>query len=257
MVQDKILSLYPGTTEGVGSVDIIGAWEMDRYRPGVGTTLGRTYLVLFGWYWVEADNPSAAVLTMVSDVGAAGNGVQVHIEGRDANHREIRETVTLAGAGTGTTTRTFAAGVDGVRRISLIAGTSATTGVITVSNGATALAVLDSAWEKYQEHQRTELYGAQGASSDLTLRFYRRHRRLEETTQYLPLPEVFDWLVELFLAAKIEQFRGNNEGHMMLMGEFAAGLRQMVAWDRRQPGQKRRMYVRRQWGWRRRGGVPL
>ena len=253
---DKILSVYPGTTEGVGSIDIIGAWELDRYRPGVGTTLGRTYLVLWGWYWVENDNPTAAVLTMVSDVGVAGNGVQVRVEGR-VNGREVRETVTLAGAGTGTTANIYDAGVDGVRRISLIGGTTAATGVVTVSNGGTDLVVLDSSWEKYQEHQRTELYGGQGTGSDWTMRFFRRHRRLEADTEYLPLPEDFDHCVELFLGAKIGQFRGKQDEMMMLMGEFTAELQRMVAWDRRQPGQKRRIYVRRQWGWRRRGGVPL
>lgn len=253
---DKVLSVYPGTDEGVGSIDIIGAWEMDRYRPGVGHTLGRSYLVLWGWYWVENDNPTAAVLTMVSSAAAGGNGVQVRIEGRSGN-REVRETVTLAGLGTGTTANTYDAGVDGVRRISLIGGTGAGTGVITVSNGGTDLAVLDSVWERYQEHQRTELYGAQGAASTWTMRFYRKHRRLEATTEYLPLPESFDWLVELFLESKIEKFRGKGQESLMTMGEFNAGLRQMLAWDRRQPGKKRRMYVRRQWGWRRRGGVPL
>jgi len=243
---DKILSVYPSSDEGIGSIDIIGAWELDRYRPGVGTTLGRTYLVLWGWYWVENDNPTAAVLTMVSSAAAAANGVQVRIEGR-VGGRETRETVTLAGLGTGTTTAIFDAGVDGVRRISLIAGTTALTGVVTVSNGTTDLAVLDSVWEKYQEHQRTELYGGQGASSTWSLRYYRRHRRLEGATEYLPLPEDFDHCVELFLGSKIAAFREDPQSSLMLMGEFVSELQRMVAWDRRQPGQKRHIRVRQQW----------
>lgn len=252
---DQILSAFPGSTAGIGSVTIINAWELDQYRPSVGTQLGRDYLVLHGWYWVEADNPSAAVLTMVSDTGAAGNGVQVWIEGRDANGREIRETVTLAGAGTGTTTATFAAGVDGVRRISLIGGTAATTGVVTVSNGATDLAVLDSVWEKFQEHQRSELYSS-ATTTTYTVRYYRRHRRMEAITDYLPIPERFEDLLELWIAAKVGQFRGKLDEHRSMMGEFNARLTEMVAWDRRQPGKKRTLHMRSQWGYRQRGGFP-
>lgn len=252
---DQILSAYPGTDEGIGSIDIINAWELDQYRPGVGTQLGKDYLVLWGWYWVEADNPTAAVLTMVSSAGAAGNGVQVWIEGRDANGREIRETVTLAGAGTGTTTATFAAGTDGVRRIALIGGTAATTGVVTVSNGATDLAVLDSVWEKYQEHQRTELYTS-STTTTYTVRYFRRHRRLEADADYLPIPERFEDLIELWIAAKVGQFRGNMDEHVSQLSEYKQRLREMIAWDRRQPGKKRQLHIRRQWGYRRRGGFP-
>ena len=254
---DKIFPPYPDAAEGVGSIDIVGAWELDRYRPGAGSTFGRSTIVLWGLYWVEADMPAAGTITATSGAGAAGNGVQVRLEGRDANDREIRETLTLAGAGTATSTATFAAGVDGIRRISLIGGTGAATGVITCASGGTTLAVLDSVWEKFQEHQRTEYYGGgTGGTTAMTLRFYRKHRRLEADTEYLPLPESFDRLVELFLAAKIGQFRGQQDEHLMLMGEYTSALAKMVRWDNRQPGVKRQLYVRPQWGWRRRGGYP-
>ena len=142
---DKILSCYPGTEEGVGSIDIIQPYEIDRHRPGLGTRLGRDFLVLYGWYWVERDMPAAGTVTATSSVGGTDDGLVVRLEGRDTNGREVRENLTLSG-GTATSTRTFASGVDGLRRVSITAGagglpTLVGTGIVTVSSGGTDLAV--------------------------------------------------------------------------------------------------------------------
>lgn len=247
---DKILSLFPGANEGIGSVVIYNAWELDRYRPGVGTLLGRDYLVLFGRYWVEADMPAAGAIDFASDAGAAGNDVQILIEGR-SNGRQVREIVTLAGLGVGASAYNYDAGPDGVRRIALVGGTGAGTGVITATSGGADLAVLDSAWEKFQQHVRTELY-AGTSTTTYTCRYYRRHRRVQEDADFIDLPEEFDDILELYLAAKIGRFRNRiQDEHVSYMAEFNARLHEMIGWDNRQPGQKNHLRLRRQWPMRR------
>ena len=236
---DKILQLTP--TGSSNPIEIVSVLDVDANRSG--------QLVMFGWYWVEAEAPAASQVAAISSVAAAGNGVQIALEGLVAG-RVVREVLTLAGLGVALSAATFDAGIDGVRRISLVAGTTALTGVITVTSGATVLAVLDSVWEKYHEHQRTELYMGGGAAT-YDAKFFRRQGRLELDTDYLPIPEPFDDLVELWIASKVGQFRGSMEEHFSLMGEFSARLREMLAWDRRQPGQRRTMYVA---GHRRRRG---
>jgi len=81
---------------------------------------------------------SAITMTATSASGATDNGVQIVIQGLDANYNEQSETVTLAGAGTATTSATFIR----VYR-AFIEGSQAPTGNITISNGGTTYAFIN------------------------------------------------------------------------------------------------------------------
>ncbi len=80
---------------------------------------------------------SAVVMTVTTDAGtpANDNGVTVIIEGLDGDFNEISDEVTLAGAGTATTTKTFFR----VTR-SYVSGSQEPTGNLNITNGGTTYA---------------------------------------------------------------------------------------------------------------------
>ena len=82
--------------------------------------------------------PSSAIaMTATTTAGTASddNGVLVTIEGLDADYNEVSEEVTLAGAGTATTTQTFLR----VYR-AFVSGSQEPTGTINITNGGTTYA---------------------------------------------------------------------------------------------------------------------
>lgn len=80
---------------------------------------------------------SAVVMTATTAAGtpANDNGVKILIQGLDGNYNEIEEEVTLAGAGTATTTKTFLR----VYR-AYVSGSQAPTGNVNITNGGTTYA---------------------------------------------------------------------------------------------------------------------
>ena len=80
---------------------------------------------------------SAVVMTVTTDAGtpANDNGVTVIIEGLDGDFNEISDEVTLAGAGTATTTKTFFR----VNR-AYVSGSQEPTGNLNITNGGTTYA---------------------------------------------------------------------------------------------------------------------
>ena len=78
---------------------------------------------------------SALAMTATSGGGATDNGVEVTVQGLDANYDEISETVTLAGSGTATTSETYLR----VYR-AFVAGSQESTGDIDIANGGTTYA---------------------------------------------------------------------------------------------------------------------
>jgi hypothetical protein len=80
---------------------------------------------------------SAVAMTVTSAAGtpATDNGVKVFIQGLDGDCNEVSEEVTLAGAGTATTTQTFFR----VFR-AYVSGSQAPTGNLNITNGATTYA---------------------------------------------------------------------------------------------------------------------
>jgi hypothetical protein len=82
--------------------------------------------------------PSSAIaMTATTTAGTASddNGVLVTIEGLDTDYNEVSEEVTLAGAGTATTTQTFLR----VYR-AFVSGSQEPTGTINIANGGTTYA---------------------------------------------------------------------------------------------------------------------
>jgi hypothetical protein len=80
---------------------------------------------------------SAVAMTVTSAAGtpATDNGVKVVVQGLDEDYNEVSEEVTLAGAGTATTTQTFLR----VFR-SYVSGSQEPTGNLNITNGATTYA---------------------------------------------------------------------------------------------------------------------
>ena len=80
---------------------------------------------------------SAVVMTVTTDAGTAAddNGVKVIVEGLDSDYNEVSDEVTLAGAGTATTTQTFFR----VFR-SYVSGSQEPTGNLNITNGGTTYA---------------------------------------------------------------------------------------------------------------------
>ena len=82
---------------------------------------------------------SAVAMTVTSSSGATDNGVQVTVQGLDANYDELSEEVTLAGSGTATTSGSFLR----VFR-AFISGSTVPAGNITIANGGTTYAYVNS-----------------------------------------------------------------------------------------------------------------
>jgi len=81
---------------------------------------------------------SALIMTVASASGATDNGVVITISGLDADYNEQSETVTLAGAGTATTTKSFLRVYRG-----FVAGSQEPAGAVTVANGGTTYAYIN------------------------------------------------------------------------------------------------------------------
>jgi hypothetical protein len=254
---DKLLSVYPGSTVGTGSIVIVNASELDNWRPGIGTTLNRDYLVIHGLYGVEADNPATAVVNVQS---LSGSGTQnVLLEGMNSNDRQIRETVSVAGGMNTDSTTLFKGGVGGLRRVSLLGNNAGapvtTTGVIVVTagsgTGGTTLARIDSAWEREHQQWRTELYATASNSASYTARFTRRHYEVYADQDIIDIPFEFEDLLEYGLDERIAHFRKQPDEVTVARGMWNERLRELRAWDNREPAKKVKMSVRPQFGRRR------
>lgn len=235
------------TSGGRPSVEFVHAAELDYYRPAsVSSTGFRPRIVLHGTYGVEADNPSAGVLSLI---GVGGSGTQsFRVHGLSAANYEIVETGTLtAGGAAVVTTNSFKAGVGGVKAIELF-GTSTGT-VVTASRGGTTLERLDSTRERRHEHLRTELLqaGLSGGAT-FTVRFWRRPSVPENAgdNDVVPIPSEFHSLLETWLEREILRWRGDYEAAFMTLKEFESDLMDLVRFDRRDPARRRRFRVA--WG---------
>ena len=77
-------------------------------------------------------------MTVTSASGGTDNGVKITVQGLDANYNEQSVEVTLAGAGTATTTETF------IRVFrAFVSGSTAPAGTISITNGGTTYAYIN------------------------------------------------------------------------------------------------------------------
>jgi hypothetical protein len=149
----QIENLWPTSLGYRAALMVVGAWELDML--GASATGGlANYLAVWGYYAVARDNPGANQI-VVADTG--GSTAQVVVEGIDnATGTEISELLTLV-AGAATTTATFAAGPDGVRRIYVVEPATGM-GVVTFTSGGTQIERINAgAGERVHERLRTEL----------------------------------------------------------------------------------------------------
>lgn len=88
-----------------------------------------------GGLYVYPSSALAMTVTSAAAVPANDNGVKVVVEGLDGDYNEVSQEVTLAGAGTATTTQTFLR----VFR-AYVSGSQAPTGNLNITNGGTTYA---------------------------------------------------------------------------------------------------------------------
>ena len=255
---DHILSMYPNNLSYREPVRILTRWSFDQTRPG--NTIGRgvDYLVLFGYYSVKRDNPTTGVIDISAAGGAAADGMQVRVIGRDQDNEYAVEVVTLGGGGVGSTTKTFLGGPgkDGVIACEILKESLeglTSPGLVTFDSSGTVLETLDAdLGEVKKERRRTELYAQIGGPGLYTLAYYRRYKPLvQDSDPFLPeIPNEFTDCIEYQIMSQIATFRKEWESKRMYEAEFLIRMRELQAWSHREPGMKRRLLVNRQWGTR-------
>lgn len=248
----SILTAYPNQLSD-NPVTLMTRYEFDTYRLSNTAWRAEEILVQYGYYGVQADNPSAGTLTIASSGTTNAATVIVRIEGRDANNEMIEEVVTLDANGDGTSSNTYAAGPGGVSNFeldkdSLVGITNA--GTITLTRSGTTLQRLNAdISELRKEHHRTEMFGGAGA---YTVSFQRRYRPLQRDTDLMgPIPNEFSSTVELGMLGWLAFYREELQLRQTLELEFRQRLKELQAFTNRKPGHKWPTRANRQWGRRR------
>lgn len=236
---DKPLPPWPSESESyIGTVDVVDAEQFDRNRPTY-TRDGKIRLVYFGNYNVELDNPATGQLLVTGAV--ADEGMVLLIEGMSATGRALKETVEVTAAGTVTSAETYVTGVGGVRRVVIVTKADAAVapawgaGTVTITSGGVAIETLNSVYENMHQHRRTVLYGGTG---DFPIRYYRRHVPLYRDTDVVELPEEFEEVIELGIQSKLAIFKEDPDTASILNGQMNGRLKELLAWDKRQPARR-------------------
>lgn len=240
---DYPLSVYPqAAVSYLGTIDIIDATKFDRGRPTF-TTDGTIRLVVYGDYGVELDNPIAG--NILTTGVAADVGMELLIEGFSVAGRPQREIVVVGAPGTILSALAYAAGVEGVRKVTIVTASTAVLaaaapnlplwwgfGDVVISSGGVAIATINSNFQNNVRCKRTELYGAAGL---FDVRYSRRHRPLVRDTDILEVPQEFEEVVELGIQEKLSLFKENPEKAQAFRGMFNSRMKELLAWDKRQP----------------------
>ena len=226
----RIVGFVPSSLGG-RPIKIVSSSEYDLRR-GQGPD---DLLVVHGFYGVENDPPSAAVLIATSASGAAAQGLQVRIEGLTTTNYEQIVTLTLGAGGTATTTQTFKGAQGGVRRISIVPGTvpTAGTGVVTVTMGGTTMERLDASREREHRHIRTELHAGVSSASTFTVRFIRKQFNVTAATDIIPMPDEFVDLIELGIQIECARLRKAYGDAAQMRQEWSQRMREFSAWNNR------------------------
>ena len=113
------------TNTGISSLGNIGVFKF-----GINDAIQEIEETVWEYGGIYTYPTTAVVMTVTSSVGATDNGCEIAVNGLDENYNEVTEIVTLAGAGTATTTTTF------IRVFrAYVAGSQDTTGNVTIGNG--------------------------------------------------------------------------------------------------------------------------
>lgn len=242
----QIEDLWPTGLGYRAAIMVVGAWELDML--GASATGGlANYLSVWGYYAVARDNPAANQI-VVADTG--GSTAQVVIEGIDnVTGTEISETLTLV-AGAATTTATYAAGPDGVRRIYVVEPATGM-GVVTFTSGAVQIERINAgAGERIHERLRTELVPAPTAgTSNFIIRYYKRIRPVLAVTNVVDIPWEFENLLFHAVGRRLGQFRKDMSEVALHQQSFMQRVRDLKAWQNRQGGRMRGMRGLTQYGY--------
>ncbi len=233
-------TVYPNTTFSYsGTIEVVSAQTFDRGRPDY-TRDGKPRLVVYGYYDVELDNPGASTILVTGVAGDAG--MVLLIEGLSVAGRAQRELVTVGVGGNVTSALTYAASVEGVRRVVIVTRATGVTapawgvGDVVVSSGGTTICTIDSIYRNSVSCRRTEMYGVVG---EFPVRYSRRHRPLDRDTDIIEVPEEFEEVVELGIMIRLSIFKENAEKAAAIKGLRDERLKELMAWDHRQPARTR------------------
>jgi hypothetical protein len=236
----EIYSLWPSSYGFRRPVISIGGLTFDKAGPATAAGLS-DYQIHWGYYGVMADTTATGQITATSSAAAADNGMEIVVEGLDANGNDQIETITLAGLGTATTVNNFLGGPNGVRRVyindSSLVGL--TQGIVTVVDaGATQIERLNSALELYHEHIRSELYPIT-AGEIMTYRYYRRVPDFRAVDQVIPMPREFkDIILWGFLWLAHDKAEGPNKGAYYEQ-KMNQRMDKMKWYEEKRPGHRR------------------
>lgn len=240
------VSMYPDAALSYsGAIEIIDARQFDRGRPTFATD-GTIRLVVYGDYGVEEDNGAAG--NILTTGVAADEGMQLLIEGLSAAGRPQREIVTVGVAGNILSALAYNAGVQGVRRVTIVTASDAVIaaalpappmwwgfGDVVITSAGQVLATINSNFQNNLRCKRTELYGASGL---FTVRYSRRHRPLIRDTDVLEIPQEFEEVVELGIQVKLAVFKEDPAHAAAVDKMFNSRLLELTAWDKRQPAKR-------------------
>jgi hypothetical protein len=201
-------------------------------------------LAVFGYYNVARDNSTAGLIACADAGGATLN---VRVEGVDVNGFEMEETVTIVTGGPTNTANQYAAGPDGVRRCYIVEDTTTITGVPTIVTftdaGGTVLETLNYTNGEYiHEHMRTELSPApNSAGANYVTRYLKRIRPVTATTDVVDIPFEFENLLFYAIGRRLSAFRNEMDKAMAYEQMFRQRIKELKAWQNRQPGRMRGM----------------
>ena len=248
----QIYSIYPSSFAYRRPTNFLGAHQFDEAGPSVTAGLS-DYTIEWGYYGVHADVVTAGPITATSDAAAGDQGVQVFIEGlaTDDLRSDQFETLTLNASGTATSTKSFRAGVGGVRRVFVgndsltdpVTGLPRSRGVLTVQDaGSTIIEQLDMSRSLRHEHIRAEFYPTSGGP-DFVMRYWRRVPDIFSLDHVFEIPSEYQDAYQLLLRAQLAEYQAGPGAGNALWGQADAKLKQMLWRQERQPARRRRLRV--------------
>ena len=174
---------------------------------------------------------AADTIYISSSSSSDGSSFTVRVRGRNSSGEEIRETLTLNGTSSVTSTTTFAA--SGLLQVSK---SGRTTGTITVyrTTGATVLAEL-APDELTPRYKRVSLYPIPSSALTMYLEYYEVFRPLVHDTDVPQMDAKWSWVLREGALALMWEYKRREELALAHSRVFAEGLLLMQRQDQAAP----------------------
>ena len=261
----EIMSVWPTGLGYRSPISIIGAWELDALSPSTTAGTVASYMVLWGRYNTARDVSIAGTITGTASGASTAENATYVVEGIDStNGLEHREEVTFNSSGVATSTASFGAGVDGVRRLyitdSSIDGTptAAQVGTVTFTDaGGVTLEIINvAAGERMHEHLRTELEPRPTDTSGINhlVRYYKRIRRIYQDDDVVEIPWEFEDALFLGICRRLADFQGKTQESMMYDGQFRKRIHELKKRQGREQGRMKGLRSLSRYGYAKQGG---